>query len=246
MDIKEGVYSKTSMIKIGTGSTSKKTKSVNYYYAKQKDTNTISVDLLSVNHQPIGFIEDIEVDKFLKEYEFISDLTTFKKNEEKLLPEKIESTEHVRLGDKHLDNKEFNSAEYEYGIALKYDEKNLKAHHGISKVYLETGQTEKAKDILKKMSAIEELYDPENKHIFNELAINLRKQKMYEEAFNNYQKAISMDPNDEILYYNMARAYYDKGELETAIKIFQQALTINPNFTEAKKALDFITRKMKQ
>ena len=243
MNVKEGVYSKTSVITIGTASTSKKTKSINYYYVKPIDDKKVLVDLLNVNHDPIGIAEEVEIDDFKKEYEFVGTLKAFKKSQEKLDPKKIKAEEHVKRGEKHLQNKEYNSAEFEYGTALRYDEENLKAHHGMSKIYIETGQTDKAKEHLKKMGEIEALYDPVNKHIFNECAIDLRKQKMYNEAINNYKKAIEIDPNDEVLYYNMARAYFEKGEMENAMESLKKGIKICPDFTEAKKALEFIKKK---
>jgi len=145
MDIKEGVYSKTSFITIGTASTSKKTKSINFYYVKPLNDNKVSVDLLNVNHQPIGIAEEIEAKEFVKEYEFVSDLKTYQKNQEKLAYKKLKAKEHANRGEKHFVNKEYLSAEFEYGTALKYDAKNLKANHGMSKVLIVTGETEKAK-----------------------------------------------------------------------------------------------------
>ncbi len=244
--IQEGVYAKESVITIGTGHTARKTKSKNYFFARQIDDNTVEVDILNVKHEPVGLPEKISIDKFLKEYEFVADLETYKKQNEKLDPKKLKAEEHVKTGERHLQNKEYNSAEFEFGMALKYDEKNLKAHHGLSKVYLETGNIEKAKEYLRKMGELDELFAIENKHIFNEFAINLRKQKMYDEAIKNYQKAILIDPNDEVLYYNLARAYYEKKEYENAIKNLEKALKLNPDFKEAKKALIYIKKKVKE
>ncbi len=242
-NIKEGVYVKESVITIGTGHTAKKTVSKNYYYAKQVSDNLVEVDILNVHHQPVGLPEKIELNKFLKEYQYVADLETFQKQQKKLDPKKLKAEEHVKTGERHLENKEYNSAEYEFGMALKYDEKNLRAHHGLSKVYLETGQIEKAKEYLKKIGELEDLFDKENKHIFNEYAINLRKQGMYDEAIKNYKKAIAIDPEDEVLYYNLARAYYEKKEYDEAIKNLKKALELKPDFIEAKKALEFIKRK---
>jgi len=244
MDIKEGVYAKSSVITIGTASTSKKTTSVNYYFAKPLNENTVLVDLLNIKNEPVGFTEEVPIEQFKKEYEFVADLKTFQKKHEQVSPEKIKAEEHVKRGDKHLQNKEYLSAEFEYGTALRYDKKNLKAHHGLSKVYLETGEIDKAKEYLHKIGELDDLFAKENKHIFNEVAINLRKQKMYDEAIKNYKKAIIVDPEDEVLYYNMARAYYEKGELENALKYFKKSVELNPDFNEGKKAIQFVEKKL--
>ncbi len=242
-EIKEGVYEKESIITIGTGHTAKKTVSKNYFYAKPKNDQFVEVDILNIQHKPVGLPELVPIDKFKKEYKFVSDLETFQKQFQEPDPKKQKAEQHVKTGERHLKNKEYNSAEFEFGMALKYDEKNLKAHHGLSKVYLETGQIEKAQEYLRKMSELEDLFSVENKHIFNEYAINLRKQRMFDEAIKNYKKAIAIDPNDEVLYYNLARAYYEKKEYDKAIKNLEKALKLKPDFKEAIKALEFIKRK---
>ena len=96
-----------------------------------------------------------------------------------------------------------------------------------------------------KMGELDNLYNSENKHIFNEFAINLRKQKLYDNAISNYNKALAIDPQDEILYYNLARAYFEKGDFENAKKTLEKALEINNNFNEAKKFLNFINKRIK-
>ena len=69
---------------------------------------------------------------------------------------------------------------------------------------------------------------------------------MYDEAINNYKKAIEMDPNDEIVYYNMARAYFEKGDAGSAIKSLESAIKIKPDFKEGIKALEFIKKRFKK
>ena len=55
-----------------------------------------------------------------------------------------------------------------------------------------------------------------------------------------------MDPNDEVLYYNMARAYFEKGEADSAIKSLESAIKIKPDFKEGIKALEFIKKRFKK
>ena len=69
-----------------------------------------------------------------------------------------------------------------------------------------------------KLSNIDALFEKENKHIFNEVGIELRQRGMLEEAITNYLKAIRINQNDWVLYYNLGRAHYEKGDRPNALE----------------------------
>ena len=48
---------------------------------------------------------------------------------------------------------------------------------------------------------------PDDVHLYNRLGIAFRRQKKFDEAVSNYLKAIQIDPYEENLRYNLARAY---------------------------------------
>ncbi|MFQ5561782.1 MAG: tetratricopeptide repeat protein, partial [Nitrospinota bacterium] len=132
------------------------------------------------------------------------------KTEEEITKKKAQEIEGV--AEEHLKNKEYLSAEFEFGKALKLDEESVKSNYGMGMVYLETGRKEEAKKMFSKLSKIDALFEKENKHLFNKFGIDLRKNGMYDEAIENYQKAISIDEKDEYLYYNLGRAFKEKGD----------------------------------
>jgi len=111
---------------------------------------------------------------------------------------------------------------------------------------MEMGETDKAKDVFKKLAQVEAIFEEENKHIFNEFGITLRKTKMYDEALANYMKALEISPQDENLYFNIARLYYDLGELEKAQEWLEKALNINPDFREARQFKDILAAAAKK
>lgn len=63
---------------------------------------------------------------------------------------------------------------------------------------------------------------------FNQLGISLRRQGKPFEAIKEYQRALKIAPNSAELYYNMAMAYYEHKEKETAIKSMLKAFSLNP------------------
>jgi tetratricopeptide (TPR) repeat protein len=108
---------------------------------------------------------------------------------------------------------------------------------GKGKTLYARGEKEEAQKIFSKLSKSETLFDKENKHVFNEFGIELRKKGLLEEAMSNYLKAISIDPNDEVLYYNLGRVYYEKGNYDQAVEQLRSALAQKPGFKEAQEFL---------
>ncbi|MBF0273991.1 MAG: tetratricopeptide repeat protein [Nitrospinae bacterium] len=65
-------------------------------------------------------------------------------------------------------------------------------------------------------------------HLYNRRGIALRKQGKFEEAIQNYEKALSYDPHDSTLYYNLAKSYYLAGNEKMSLVKLQKAFDINP------------------
>ncbi|MFO7569738.1 MAG: tetratricopeptide repeat protein [Smithellaceae bacterium] len=75
---------------------------------------------------------------------------------------------------------------------------------------------------------------------YNEAGIGLRVSGDLEKAVTEYKKAISVSPQDEHLFYNLARAYIEAGLKESAESAVEQALKINPDFSEGHKLKRYI------
>ncbi|HEX2770544.1 MAG TPA: tetratricopeptide repeat protein, partial [Geobacteraceae bacterium] len=77
-------------------------------------------------------------------------------------------------------------------------------------------------------------------HTYNALGIQARKDGNFGKAVAEFNKALSVSPDDEALLYNLARAYAAKKEKTSAVESIQKALKINPAFTEAQTLLNHI------
>jgi tetratricopeptide (TPR) repeat protein len=77
---------------------------------------------------------------------------------------------------------------------------------------------------------------------YNSLGMQNREIKNFDEAVKNYTKAISVSPQDENLYYNMARAYFEAGKQQIAEGFLGKALKINPEFKEGKTFFDYLAK----
>lgn len=232
-NIPEGVYSETKIQKIGTMGTSRTQTIVDYYRVTRLDDKTMKIQILDMYGDPMPLTEKVPVDEFLKRFTFEPDKFQTRKTPNDLAAEKA-----IATAERHVARKEYNSAEYEYSKALKLDEENVRANFGLGKLYVETGEIEKASKIFTNLTQQENVLAPENKHFFNELGIELRGLKLYDQAIDFYKKALALSENDENLLFNIARAHHEKGETKEAADFLKKALAINPNMEAAKKLRD--------
>ena len=63
--------------------------------------------------------------------------------------------------------------------------------------------------------------------------MELRRLGMHDQAIEHYKKALEFTKDDENLYFNVARAYYEKGDVTTSRQYLRKALEINPKLGEA-------------
>lgn len=235
----KGIFYEEAVITLGTGHTQKTQKVTNYCFAEQVDEEFVKISFLGNDGAPTGIVIKLPCDEFLRKYTFAPDFKIKTKEER-------ETDKHIALAEKHRTRKEFNSAEWEYSSALRIDPESIRANFGIGTLYMETGQTGKAKEIFRKLSEIDAIFEEENKHIFNEFGIELRKANMTEEALANYMKALEISPKDENLYFNIARLYYDAKAYDKALEWIQKSLSCNPHFREAIQFNALIRKEMQE
>lgn len=70
-------------------------------------------------------------------------------------------------------------------------------------------------------------------HVYNRRAIAHRRNGRFNKAIEIYKKALKINPSDNVLYYNLGRAYVEAKDKQKAIHCFKKALEIDPNFKEA-------------
>jgi tetratricopeptide (TPR) repeat protein len=233
----KGVFYEESVITLGTGHTQKTQKVKNFCYAEQIDGDAVKISFLGNEGNPTGIVIEMPYEEFLQKFTFAPDYKVKTKQER-------ETDKHIALAEKNRARKEYNSAEWEYTSALKIDPESIRANFGIGTLYMEMGQPNKAKEVFRKLCEIDAIFEEENKHIFNEFGMQLRRAKMTDEALAHYLKALEISSRDEHLYFNVARLYYDTGEFETALQWIEKSLKINPQFREAGQFDTLIRKEM--
>lgn len=234
----KGIFSSQTVQKIGTGTTVRRTISKMYWQAEESPTGNIEIQALNTNYIPSGPTKEINKEEFLSKYSpepefYVS--TVYPKIQE------LNST--IQRGEKARQAGATYSAEFEFQKAVGVDSDNVKANFGLGLTYMERGETNKANDIFERLVKLDAAFQPEHKHLFNEFGISLRKSGMQDQAIDYYNRALEMTSKDENLHYNMARAYYEKGEIKSCIEHLEKALAINPDHEEAGKFLTYAQKR---
>jgi tetratricopeptide (TPR) repeat protein len=100
----------------------------------------------------------------------------------------------------------------------------------IGTIYLEKGNPEAEVYFRKAIEVYDGTLGKSHMHLFNDLGIALRKLGKWREAVAEYDKAIAICPDDEVLYYNAALAYDEGEDKQKASQFIHTALRINPPF----------------
>lgn len=77
---------------------------------------------------------------------------------------------------------------------------------------------------------------------YNENGITYRASKEINRAIQEYKKALFISPDDENLYYNIARAYIETGNKKRAEESIRMAMKLNPKFHEGLKLQKHISQ----
>lgn len=237
----KGVFSCNTESKVGTGTTTRKNVMRSYWFAEQVEGEgepVVMIQALNSNNIPSGPKESVVLREFLERYD--PEVEFYQKD---VYPKMRELDKTLKRAENQRDLGAYYSAEHEFGEALQVDEENVRANFGLGLTYMERGEPSKARDLFERLVGLDAAFAPEHKHLFNEFGMNLRRSKLVDQAVDYYVRALEMATiPDENLHYNVARAYFDRGDREQAEDHLAKALDINPNFDEAKSFLAYLEK----
>ncbi len=240
-----GYYIEEVKISLGTGATKRSTTGENIFYAEEQPNGEVKLSLLNMAGKLTSITEVVEKEELFRRCRPKPDFVPPDKTE-KFDKIKEKADRHASRGNLHLRKKEYNSAEFEFNNSLKLDEEHVRANYGLVKLHMEKGEDEEAKVILEKLTTIDALFEDENKHVFNEFGIDLRRMKMSDQALDSYRKALEINDKDPILNFNMARALIDKKEWAPALASLERALELKEEFPEAQKLVQILRAKLEK
>jgi len=119
-------------------------------------------------------------------------------------------------------------AEYHYNIALSFDPANADAQVATVKLFLDSGDTAKAKNY-----ANTRVNDAGNSDIQSlRLAMAFEKQQLDEYALTCYQQALTLSPDSARINKQMAYYYLGKGDKEQAKEYLVRSFQLDPTQPE--------------
>ena len=228
-----GVYSKSGEGEAGTGATTHKFTQKTYWFARRLDDDVYEIQPLNGNHVPSGLTSKISKGDFIRSYS--PELDYFQK---KTLPCLQSLQKKIEKGEEYLGKDQLDLAEKEFCKAVLIDDKNVKATIGLGEVYCRKQDLTKLKKTLDVLLNNDLVFLEEQRRQFNAFGIDLRKNQFFDEAKQYYEKALSLQPDDDHLHFNLARVHYDLVDVGAAIEHLEQALSLNPQFKVARQFLD--------
>ena len=223
-----GVFSTVVRSWIGAGTTRRKTEQQVAFYVQEQPDGTYTRQALNEKFIPSGPLETLEREELLRNYTPEAKLFT-----EKLLPAVRLMTKAIAKGERLRERGKPYNAELEFRNALVLDENNVRANFGLGMTLMDQGNEDESGQIFERLMDQDETFKPDNKHLFNEYGMRLRKNGMFDKALRYYDKAYILSDRDEHLLYNIARTHYERGAHDDALLFADKALAINPGLKAA-------------
>ena len=223
--------------KIGTGDTARTVERSIYYYAQRTPDGGIAIQPLNAAFLPAGERTPINQATFINRFR-PEPLIYYNK----VKPAMEAVARELKKGDRHLAAGRLEKAEAAFKNVLVVDAENIRAIFSLGATYLEGGHTGEAGDIFNKIMSLDLAFEPEHVHLFNEFGIRMRKSGMLDKALTYYRKAVTLNPDDEHLLFNMARIHFESEDYPGAGEFLRRALAINPGFRIASKMLTAVEK----
>ncbi|MEF2146522.1 MAG: tetratricopeptide repeat protein [Desulfovibrionaceae bacterium] len=230
-----GLFSTQNVDNVGTGTTKRKAISKTYWFAEENDQQIVSVQPINNNFVPSGPCTEVPRDDFLRAYHPEPEYY-----QTKVYPNIKQLEQTLERAEKARSQGQAYSAELEFSSAIELDEDNVRANFGLGLTYMDRGDNTRADDIFQRLVGLEAAYTEEHKHLFNEFGMSLRKAGLLDQAVEYYNRALQVAQNDENLHYNIARAYFERGDAEKCTEHLNTCLKMNPAHAEAKEFVKYV------
>lgn len=130
--------------------------------------------------------------------------------------------------------------------AMARAEREARTAFGLGVSHLRRGNKDRAEKIFSDLADIKGEFAPEHKHMFNEFGISLRKNELLDLALKNYFRALQLSPGDENLHHNIARVYWEKGDMHNCSLYLRKSLDLNPDMEYSQRFLRYLEKHKKR
>jgi len=232
-----GVYSLVKAAATGHGATARSYEQKTFWFVRRTEDDEYVVQALNANSIPSGPLTTVSKGEFLRSY-----CPEAGYYEKRCLPFIESLKKKLGQADKHLAEDDLDGAEKEFCKALLLDEKHPKANIELGKIHLQKGDGRKLAAAMKRILNNDAIFQEQERHLFNEFGISLRKEKHFAEAVSFYAKALEHNSADENLHFNIARALAESGNPDAACKHLDTALALRPDFEPASRYRDYLAK----
>jgi tetratricopeptide (TPR) repeat protein/peroxiredoxin len=148
------------------------------------------------------------------------------------------ATALVNLGNIYRRQKAFPQAQEVLNQAIAIQPDDPEINYNLGMLYAQQGQMDQAADYLAR--AIQAR--PDYPEALNNLGVIFVRGQAYAKAEEQFKTCIRLAPNFDQSYLNLARLYAIRGDKQDARDVLQQLLTVEPQNTVAKQAIETLSR----
>ncbi|QGY40711.1 tetratricopeptide repeat protein [Pseudodesulfovibrio cashew] len=226
-----GVFSTQSMDRVGSPTAQRISIRKVYWSARELSGGDVEVQPINRNCVPSGPKQNVGREEFLAKYspepEYYMNrvLPALRRKEEGAGEQAVSSADTMEPGIEG---------------APDVDEGSVRASFGLGLTYLGRGESNRANDIFERILGLKGAFRAEHKHLFNDFGINLRKNRLFDQALKYYFRAGELVEDDDHLWHNIARCYYEKGDVQQCKNFLRKSLSINPELRESRMFWRFL------
>ncbi len=156
----------------------------------------------------------------------------------RLLEEKKRAS--LQKGKDELDRGEHDEARSTFNALTKEFEGDGELASTVGDVFLQAGLFEDALRHFEHASGVM----PESAAVYNRIGISFRKLGRHNKSRENFEKALTLEPGDPNLHFNLGRLYLDMQDWNACLDSAETALKLDPAFAEAAKLAAYCKKKL--
>jgi tetratricopeptide (TPR) repeat protein len=131
-------------------------------------------------------------------------------------------------------------AEHFLQLALRDDPDNSEALYGIGSIYLQQNKPSEARATFERVIKLPQRYPGTLPNAWNNLGLLSAREGRTDEAIQQFQQALQLDPDHFIALENLGNAFRQAKRWDDAKSTLQHALQLNPESAEANYALGMV------
>jgi tetratricopeptide (TPR) repeat protein len=131
-------------------------------------------------------------------------------------------------------------AEHFLQLALRDDPDNSEALYGLGSIYLQQKNTTEARATFERVIKLPQRYPGTLPNAWNNLGLLSAREGRTDQAIQQFQKALQLDPDHFIALENLGNAYRQAKHWDDAKATLQHALQLNPDNAEANYAMGMV------